>query len=116
MVLLVEDNDIIRETLSEYLAENYKVAVATNGKEASLLVEQFQDKIKVIITDYDMPEMNGMELLHWLHEKNIQVPKIMMTGKSLSEDECKKIRLYNTRLLSKPVDLEVIDNYIRKFF
>ncbi len=116
MILLVEDDNIIRETLAEYLAENYEVVVATNGKEGCLLYERFQDKIKVIITDYDMPEMNGMELLHWLHEKNIQVPKIMTTGKSISEDEHKKIQLYNAVLLSKPVDIDIIHNHVRRFF
>lgn len=116
MLLLIEDDDIIRETLAEYLSENYEVVVAKNGKEGCLQFEQLQDKIKVIITDYDMPEMNGVEFLHWLHEKNIRVPKIMMTGKLISEDEYKKIRLYNAYLLSKPVDIEVIDNHVRRFF
>ncbi|MFN3393058.1 MAG: response regulator [Candidatus Thermochlorobacter sp.] len=116
MILLVEDDDIVRETLAEYLAENYEVIVAKNGKEGCQLVEQFQDKIKVIITDCDMPEMNGIELLHWLHEKNIQVPRMIVTGKSLSENEYKKIREYDAYLLSKPVDVEVICNHVQRFF
>ena len=77
-VLVVDDNIVIRELLALSLDE-YDVEVASNGKEAMKLMSSKND-FDCVITDYEMPEMYGLELLK--HCKNVlNIPVIMMSGR-----------------------------------
>lgn len=117
MILLIEDDDIIRETIAEFLAEHYEVIVAANGREAVALCEQYGDKIKGVITDYEMPEMNGIEFLRWLQQRKCSAPKLLMTGKALSDAEREEIVLLcGAEPLSKPVDFDVLAQMIAQHF
>lgn len=62
-ILLVEDEDIVRNLVSTILTENgYKVLEATNGIEALSLCEDYREPIHLLLTDFIMPKMNGMQL------------------------------------------------------
>jgi len=61
-ILIVDDEDIIRESLSFVLTkEGYRVQSAANGKEALEKVKA--GSFDVVLTDLEMPEMKGIELL-----------------------------------------------------
>ena len=70
-ILVVDDEDIIRESLSYILIkEKYDVDEAANGKIASeMLKEKSYD---LVITDLEMPEMKGIELLEEIKKMNVQ--------------------------------------------
>jgi CheY-like chemotaxis protein len=62
-VLLVEDEDIVRETTTRSLLRSgYRVLVAANGDEALRQVDQHQGTIHLLLTDVVMPGMNGRQL------------------------------------------------------
>ena len=62
-ILIVEDNPVNARLLALMLqAEGYQTVVARNGKEALAAVSETSD-IQLIITDYMMPEMNGLEFI-----------------------------------------------------
>lgn len=77
-ILLVDDDEQLRELLVEALTESgHSVTVAANGQDAQLiLVHQVYD---LIVSDVQMPVMNGIELLQWVRT-NIQTPMILMSG------------------------------------
>ena len=61
-ILIVDDEDIIRESLTFILAkEGYRVREAPNGRAALDIIRE--DGIDLVLTDLEMPEMKGIELL-----------------------------------------------------
>lgn len=63
-VLLVEDEDLVRDLGSEILANfGYDVVVAENGKQALDIYQKHKDRISLVILDLIMPEMDGRRCL-----------------------------------------------------
>ncbi len=81
-ILLVEDSPFFRNMMKNYLeASGYEVEVATNGREA-LEILSTNSNFDVIITDIEMPEMDGFELLKALKsdERYKDIPVIVVTA------------------------------------
>lgn len=80
-VLLAEDNEEQREVCRLLLQmQGFEVTSVTNGKEA--LAELQRSQPDVLLTDIGMPEMDGLELLQVVKEKEelAHVPVVVMTG------------------------------------
>ncbi|MCP4105390.1 MAG: response regulator [Desulfobacteraceae bacterium] len=79
-VLVVDDDAFVRDMLGVILeSENYIVETAENGVDA--LVRYSDDPGKnLIISDMDMPEMNGLELIRQVRKINTDIPIIILTG------------------------------------
>ena len=86
-ILVVDDNDSVREItriMLNYL--DYQVTEAHNGIEGVKLFKNHPDTLDLILTDYQMPGMNGDEMVQEIHRIDQDVPIIMGTGSSdLSE-------------------------------
>lgn len=69
-VLVVDDLPSARKMLTDLLqAQQFKVAEASTGVEALAMLEQFDD-IEVVVTDYNMPDMNGHELTRRIRHRH----------------------------------------------
>ena len=114
-VLIADDDQDVREVLSEALKEeNFKVDVVENGLDAFELIKR---KIyDVIITDYQMPKMSGMELVGLIKggSPNRYTPCIILSG-ALDETVRARFNYLNVAdMLSKPVYLDDIMNVIKQ--
>lgn len=81
-ILVVDDEDLMRDLISEMLKDKAKSIIpAQNGPEA---IEIFMKipKIEMIITDMNMPYMNGLQLLEKIRQIDPIIPVIVMTGYS----------------------------------
>jgi twitching motility two-component system response regulator PilH len=82
-IMVVDDNAVVREMLSEQLkGKGFQVVLAKDGVEA---MEQLQaSRPDLVITDLVMPRMNGYELCRWIkNNSNFKdLPVIMCTSKS----------------------------------
>ena len=82
-ILLAEDNNLLREMLGCLFQENgdHSVVLAANGREAWELLEK-GERFDYIISDYNMPEMTGIELLKMVraNTRTIDVPFVLMSG------------------------------------
>lgn len=86
-ILLVDDEEIVKEFVSEILSENgYKVLDANNGKQALELMEKFDGEINLLLTDLRMPMMGGVELAEKLHEDNPDLKVLFMSGYAKDSD------------------------------
>ena len=56
-----------------------------NGKEGWIAVRDAEEAFDLVISDWDMPEMTGIELLSRIREEHIEVPFIMITGRGKVE-------------------------------
>jgi DNA-binding NtrC family response regulator len=79
-VLIADDEIEIREILKDLLEDVVEVKCLENGAQA--LSELSQRTYQLLITDYNMPELNGMNLLKRLNELGVEIPVIWITGRS----------------------------------
>jgi CheY-like chemotaxis protein len=77
-ILVVDDEENIRFVLDELLNSDYAVSLAANGREALQLAEA--SAFDLIITDLVMPEMNGIDLVIAIKNKNPDQKIIAMSG------------------------------------
>ena len=103
-VLYVEDDDEVRENISTSLSYFVKhVESASNGDEAYSLYEKISPDI--IITDIDMPGMNGLELAARVRENDSFIPIVVTTAFTTEEFLLDAVALHLERYLVKPVTL-----------
>src|SRR5690606_19223365 len=78
-ILVVDDDDSFRQVTRHTLeARGLKVFDASNGKEAISILGV--EAIDLILTDIRMPEMHGIELLHYCRKSFAAIPIVLMTG------------------------------------
>jgi CheY-like chemotaxis protein len=86
VILLVEDEELLRKSICEFLAvHGYKVLAASTGAQALLIAKQHVDSIQVLITDMMLPKMGGAEIAREVAEKCPQVAVLYMSGYSERE-------------------------------
>ena len=79
-VLLVDDEPLLREVLSEFLEEwSMGVRAATGGAEALALLDA-DEKVDVLVTDLSMPGMDGLALIRAARQRRPGLPAILLTG------------------------------------
>ncbi|MBC5774793.1 response regulator [Pontibacter sp. KCTC 32443] len=110
-ILLIEDNQEIRENTAEILSlANYEVLEAENGKVGVELAKN--EHPDLIICDIMMPQLDGYGVLHMLSKNPVtsSIPFIFLTAKSEKEDFRKGMNLGADDYLTKPFDdLELLD-------
>ncbi len=80
-ILLVEDNDLVRNIVHDVLqTEGYTILETDSGAEALLIARQEQGKIDLLLTDVVMPEMSGGELAEQLQALYPQIKVLFMSG------------------------------------
>lgn len=111
-VLLVDDDDQILRSLRVYLElENYVVEVAENGIVAMEKLKSFQPGI--VVLDIMMPEMDGFEVLEKMKqdENTRKIPVIMLTAKGQDVDVLKGYQMGAASYMTKPFNLnELVEN------
>lgn len=102
-ILVVEDDEIARENEVEYLQEYFEnIYEAKDAFEALKIYEQIQPSI--IITDIQMPKLNGLEFVQRIREKNDEVQIIVLTAFCDKEYLLKAIELKLVKYLVKPIN------------
>lgn len=108
-LLVVDDNEMNREMLSRRLVRSgYKVSVGTNGHEALELISK--ENYDLILLDIMMPGMTGLEVLEIIRKRfsAAELPVIMATAKTQSEDIIEALKLGANDYITKPIDFEVL--------
>jgi DNA-binding NtrC family response regulator len=102
-ILIVEDEKLIRMTLRERLVrEGYFVAEADCG--LSALDQLDSDETDLVLLDYRLPDINGIDVLRQVRERHPQTNVILMTAYSSIDDAIEAIKLGAYDYLRKPVD------------
>ena len=106
-ILLVEDEEDVRETLRTQLQdEGYEVIEAKSGSEALALAEQ--SPFDVLLTDVMIPDLNGIELVQKVGNLESCPVTIVMTGYGSVEMAVKAIKAGAFDFLQKPFSVEVL--------
>ena len=105
-ILIVEDEDMIREGISDYLMDcGYETIQAADGLEA---LEQFSNhQVALILLDIQMPKLNGLEVLSEIR-KSSQVPVLMLTAFQDEEYKMSAFAALADGYLEKPFSLSLL--------
>lgn len=107
-ILVVDDNDDMREMLRMLLEKHFTVYTATNGKDALALMPEVQPDL--IVCDVMMPEMDGIEFTsHLRSDFNIShIPVILLTASVGEETHLSGIEVGADAFLTKPFDSRLL--------
>jgi len=102
-ILLVEDDEAIREMVDNYLTmEGFQVTTATNGEEA--LQNCLQNIFDLVILDIMIPKLNGLEVLKIIREQ-AALPIIIMSAKDSDVDKALGLGLGADDYIAKPFSM-----------
>jgi PAS domain S-box-containing protein len=108
-ILVVDDEQMLREMLSEYLSESgYTVHMAADGNEALTFYQSHGENIDLVITDLGMPGMGGEELYRQLRRINAEVNVMVSSGYLDGTTKENLLRMGIKRVLIKPFKMEDI--------
>jgi DNA-binding NtrC family response regulator len=104
-VLVVEDDDAMRELLADELqAAGYEVVAAGNGAQA--LARLQRDPVDVVVTDLMMPGMKGNEVLERIRQWDPVMPVVIMTAFGSIESAVESMRAGAYHYVTKPFKME----------
>ena len=111
-VLVVDDDDVIRDTLCELLSADYSCQTANTAEEA--LVKLEAQGFDVVLSDISLPGLNGRELLERVVNLYPGTPVIIISGHSDREQAESLMRRGAFDFLLKPFRLEVVEESVKR--
>jgi EAL domain-containing protein (putative c-di-GMP-specific phosphodiesterase class I)/CheY-like chemotaxis protein len=112
-ILMVDDDPMILRAYGRRLEKaGFDITRASSGAEA-LATLRGRD-FDAVVSDIDMPQMNGIELLMAIRAKDLQLPLIFATGGPSVDTAAKAVELGATRYLTKPVEGDVLVEAVSK--
>lgn len=120
-ILVIDDEEdfckLVRMNL--LLLGNFRVAIATNGKEGIKIAKNTRPDL--ILLDILMPDMDGFEVLDKLKkdENTMDIPVVMLTAKGDEASRIRAMELYDEEYITKPIEAQElktkIEEVLRRF-
>jgi signal transduction histidine kinase len=112
-ILVIEDEDDVRESyLDMFEIFGYEVDSAPNGREGVIKVTN--NEFDIVITDLNMPEMDGIEVLKVIKKNKPYIEVIVITGYATLENAIKAMKIGAYDYFTKPIDLEHVKIVLSK--
>ncbi|MEA9389182.1 two-component system sensor histidine kinase RcsC [Acerihabitans sp. TG2] len=113
-ILVVDDHPINRRLLSDQLESiGYQVISANDGIDAMNLLQK--QSVDIILTDVNMPNMDGYQLTRRLRSEGVTLPVIGVTANALAEEKQRCLDAGMDGCLSKPVTLSVLQPALAQY-
>jgi two-component system, cell cycle sensor histidine kinase and response regulator CckA len=114
-ILVVEDNQVFRETLLDSLEfMNYRCLAAADGREALDLLAQQPEQISLVLSDMVMPNVNGLTLLRKMRQEGFKTPVVILSGHPLENDLAELQALGLAGWLLKPVEMTQLSRMLMR--
>ncbi|MEW6994970.1 response regulator [Colwelliaceae bacterium MEBiC 14330] len=112
-ILIVDDNKLCRQLFLDILSENYITIEARNGQEAIDIINKSAPDL--IVTDINMPVMNGLQLLKKLalNPQTDRIPVLVVSSVSEEDKAQQSLKLGALDYISKPFNILSLDHKIR---
>lgn len=115
-VLIVDDNRFVVKALETKLDWNAlqieHVFTAYNIKQAQKIL--LESDVQILISDIEMPQGNGLELLSWIRSENLEIQTIFLTNYADFNYAQKAIELQSFEYYLKPIEFDKLTNIIKK--
>jgi len=110
-ILVIDDEEAQLESLKGFLERRkYQVYTALNGKDGFEIAQK--NAIDLVLTDYRMPEWNGLVVLRKMKELNPDIDVVVITAFGSLEDAVEIMKAGAYDYLTKPIDLDELENLI----
>ncbi len=113
-VLVVEDDDLSRQVLEDYLVENLNFNVISASDGLMGFTKLKTDKADLILLDIMMPRMDGFSFLQKMRDEKLKIPTIMITALGDASKVKKALGLGAVDFIVKPYDLSDIKQKIAR--
>src|SRR3989338_10248786 len=112
-ILIVDDEPLIRESLYEILRiEGYRVQMASSGEDALRVLNK--SDFDIVVTDFKLPKMNGIELLENIKKEKSKTEVILITGYGSIETAVEAMKKGAFDYITKPINDSEIKIIISK--
>ncbi len=113
-VSVVDDSKLSRKSVIRVLPKNWteNLSEGTNGKEAIELYEQ--GKADILFLDLTMPEMDGFEVLEYLHQNDAKTIVFVVSADIQPKAQERVNQLGAARFLKKPIDKGLLDEVLHE--
>jgi DNA-binding NtrC family response regulator len=108
-VLVVEDDQDVRELVGECLNERCSVTLVEDGSAALDAITRAPDSFDAMVVDLEMPRMGGAALIEELHHRDIHLPVLILSG---TPDAQKRARQARAEFLTKPFDVSLLQDKV----
>ena len=113
-VLIIDDEEGIRESLKLILSDFYDLIVVENGDAAKDVLSQSRDDIGLMLLDIKMPRTNGLDILKDIKSLYNDLPIIIVTGYKSVDTAAEAVRLGANGYIVKPFKSDEILATVRK--
>lgn len=122
-IMYIEDDVVTSNKVKSILSKFYnKIIIASNGEEALNILDNLESNfdVSLIISDINMPRMDGLEFLEKIRNENNHIPFIFVTARSEPDKMLKAIQLDIDNYILKPIELKnfltTIDKSLEKSY
>ncbi|HLP37714.1 response regulator [Lacibacter sp.] len=114
-ILIADDNEEVLKLLSDTLAEDFSVYKAENGKQALSVIQQ--KEINLIISDLDMPEMDGLTFCRTVrsNDKYKNIPFLLLTGRNSEEQKLVAFQNQVDDFIEKPFSADLLKWKVKSY-
>ena len=113
-ILIIDDDPLIRKTLSSHLSKSYDLSMAEDGEEG---LQRYEESVPdLVILDIRLPDMDGLEVLNKIKERDKNAHIIIMTAYDDMKTTVEAVKLGAFEYLVKPLDYVELDLTINKAF
>jgi len=115
-ILIIDDDPSVRECYGRlFRREGYEPRLEPGGVSVERNLDEYRD-VRVVILDYRMPGLNGLELLRRLRGRDFTAAVVLVTAFATPEMIEEARRLGVRRVFSKPVDISRLLQAVEEFF
>ena len=112
-ILLIDDEPAQITSIKSFLKRRtYSVLTANSGEEGLSFIDE--GNIDLVLTDFRMPDMNGLEVVQQVKKSNPDIPVVVITAFSDTKDAVKVMKEGAFDYLSKPIDLDELELLVNK--
>ncbi|MFP6700828.1 MAG: response regulator transcription factor, partial [Planctomycetaceae bacterium] len=113
-ILIVEDEVTLAEGLAfNFQQEGYQVDLASDGPDALEQLEQADPEFDIVILDLMLPGMSGYEICREIRERDVQLPILVLSARTLSEDKAQAFDAGTDQYMTKPFALPELLSRVR---
>lgn len=110
-ILIVDDDRGILESFDAMLGDDYPLTMIDNGVKALAFLNEKQPRLMFL--DLKMPGLNGIEVLKWIRDREVDVKVVVVTALPQDHYESLAMEYGVYRYLRKPLDLDEIEGITR---